>query len=167
MKTTQESSANTQMVYERLKKAEIAEVITYVDFEKCIGQPLKRGMLTWARKTALRENQMVFGTVWKVGLQRLDDLQIIMNAGASFKHIQKASIREKDKISSVAFEKLDIPMKIKHSATAAALAMIHAAASQRTILELEDRAKEREQKLSMMQAIDAFREAESKNSDET
>lgn len=54
----------------------IGQVVTYAELSALIGRDVRKagyGNLTTARAKALQENQMVFGTVQNVGLQRLDD----------------------------------------------------------------------------------------------
>jgi hypothetical protein len=157
-----EISVDTVMVYERLIAAKVDEVITYADLAKTIGRQVPYSMLSTARHKAMVEKRIVFATIHKVGIKRLADSDIVTLSTASFRSIQNTTRRERSRLSSVEFDTLPRELKVKHSATAAALAMIHEVASKKQLKVLEDKTDSADglRRLSMMQALDAIRTAE-------
>lgn len=154
-----EISADTILIYEKLTKTAIGETITYQDLAQVIRRTPNAGMIRTARKKAQSEDRIVFGTIRGVGIRRLAGNEVVTNSAATFSHIQRTAKREKARLSSVEFESLSKELKIKHSASAAALAVIHEIAAPKQIRALESKSSEL-QKLSMIQTIDAIRESE-------
>lgn len=155
-----EISADTVMIYEKLITADVGQEITYKELDRVIGREVPYSMLATARHKALVENRIVFATVRKIGLKRLDDQEIVRNSTACFRAIQNTAKRERSRLSSVEFESLPKEMKVKHSATAAALAMINEIASPKKLKVLEGKTSDGMRRLSMMQTLDAIRESE-------
>jgi len=155
-----EISVDTVIIYEHLTMMKPGEIVTYSDLAKYIGRSVPSSMLVTARKKALSDNHMVFGTIRLVGLKLLSDIEIVKNAPATFRTIQNATRREAKRLAAVVFETLGNPEKIKHSASSAALAVINRLATPKQVEVLELKAADGMRKLSMMQALDAIREAE-------
>lgn len=155
-----EISADTVMIYERLVAAKTGEEITKAELDGVIGRRVPSSMLTTARRKALSDNQIVFGTIRGVGIRRMDDSEVVNSSAASFHSIQRATRREARRLSAIRFEGLPDNMKVKHSAAAAALAMINKIAAPQQVKVLESKAADGMRKLSMIQAIDAIRESE-------
>ena len=156
----QEISADTLFIYERLQKTQIGEEVTYDELSKLIGRKVAPGMLVTARKKAMNDDQIVFGTIRNKGLKRLADSEVVSTAKATFLGIQRTTKRERRRLSSVKYEMLSKGEQGRHNGYAAALAMINEAAAPKQLAALEDTAVKNAQKLSMIQTIDAFREAE-------
>lgn len=153
-----EISVDTRMIIAKLQECKIGEIITYEDLDKTIGRKTPPGILNTARKRVLSDNQIVFGTIRKVGFKRLSDSEIVDNSASTFNSIQRATKRERKKLISVDFENLSSSSKIKHSATAATLAVINEIAKPKEQLKLESKiSTNANQKLSMIQALEAFK----------
>jgi len=160
----QELSADTILLYNKLITIETDKEITYEELSKVIKRDIRHNgnivLLNTARKKAMKDDNIVFGTIRNRGLKRLSDTEIVDNSSASFLSIQRATKRESRKLIAVDFQTLPQDKKIKHSASAAALAVIHEMAAPKQIKVIENKIKDSNAKLSMIQTIDAIREAE-------
>jgi len=155
-----EISVDTMKIIDFLSVCAINEEITYKQLAQCINRAsIPNGMLTTARKRLLADKKMVFGTIRKVGLIRLSDAAIVENSGATFYKIQRSTKREAKKLNVVDFETLPTTMKLKHSANCAVLAIMYDLSSPKKQLAIASKIANENQKLSMVQAIDSYREA--------
>lgn len=88
-------SLETKIVFDRIVKLETNELVTYEELERITGKEIRqlRGALGTARRRARREHRMVFGTVRKEGLRRLDDDGIVDRSLSTLSRLGKV-VRE-------------------------------------------------------------------------
>ena len=101
--TIAETSIDAKLVYELLKRANVGETITYDQMSDAIGRDIRRhfGALMTARRMAIRNDRMVFGTVRTVGIKRLSDIETVDSAERTFSHIRRTVRREAQRQSTV------------------------------------------------------------------
>ena len=95
-RTIPELSIDSKMLYDRLIKAEVGAVIPYRELTEVISRDVQgpaRGNMNTARHRALRHNGMVFEAVWKVGLKRLNDTEVVAVGEASLGRIRRVARR--------------------------------------------------------------------------
>lgn len=113
-------SFDTQQLYERLLKNEgnFASVIPYAEFSAIIGRDVQgdaRGCLTSARRMALREKRLYFGTMAREGVKLLTDVERVAQTEAIIKHIGRSSRKGIRTAASVTdYEAMPQDMKTKH-----------------------------------------------------
>lgn len=121
-------SLDTQMLYERLEKAQIGDLINYEELSAIIGSDVQikgRGSLQSARKMAMRDKGMVFESVRDIGIKRLADAEIVRSGQAYISRIRRHARRGMRVLVSVQnFEALPNDLKIRHNATASMLGAV-------------------------------------------
>ena len=150
-------SVDTLLVYDRLKKVLIGETITYSEIDQAIGRIHSYGMLYTAKKKLQKEDSIVFSTIRGVGIKRLADADIVNSSSMSFDKIKRATTRERGRLQAVDYNILSQDLKIKHSASAAILAVINNIAKGKQIKAVENKMAESNNRLSMMQTIDVIK----------
>lgn len=137
----QEIGIDTRTIYDRLIAAEIGETIPYADLTKLIGRSVQshaRGPLGSARRMAMRDEHIVFGTVIGVGLKRLADPEIVQTADAFNTKIRRTARRGIKTITSIAdFDALTSEMKVKHNTFASMFGAIAAMSKPASVKRLE------------------------------
>ena len=90
MLTSQKRSIETEMIYDRIRKANINEVITYTELRALINADVQsdaRRYLYTARNWALRDDNMVFGTIRNVGIKRITGDEVIGETDMALRYI--------------------------------------------------------------------------------
>ena len=127
-----EAYPESKMLYERLIKVEPGALITYAELTKVIDadvQGLHRRFLQTARRMAMRENHLVFGTVRNEGLKRLDHDDIPASAKGEVDGIRRKAHRALRTLACSDPEKMSAPAKTDYYISAARLGMLHHASS--------------------------------------
>lgn len=120
-------SYDVQALIELLEKAAVGEVVEYSRIDAVIGDhstPRGAGRIQSARRVLLRDKQMVFAAVERVGLQRLNDSDIIKTGADSVARIRRESIRGAKRLACVKYEELSDAEKRKHDAYASHLGIL-------------------------------------------
>jgi len=73
------TAIDSAVVYERIKRAEVNEVITYEELNLLTGRDVvaHRHILVTARNRALQDDQMIFDCITGHGIKRLSDSAIV------------------------------------------------------------------------------------------
>lgn len=122
--TIQEISSETRKLYEHLKNLKVGEVVTYAALSELVGRDVSKeavGSLATARRMCQREHHIVYGAVRGIGLQRLDDKQIVNSADNEIAKIQRTAARGVKKLACVDYANLAVDDKSNFNAKAAAL----------------------------------------------
>ena len=161
-KVIQALSLDSKMIYDRLKKTDIGDVIPYAELSTLIGRSAQnggRGSIQTARRKSLREDYMVFGVLRNVGLKRLSDIEIVATGEDTVRKIRRTSAKGFRVITAVReFDKLPNEKKVLHNAYASALGAISMATSGARMKRLEARVAEAKASLSLAGTLDAFRD---------
>lgn len=135
----QQMSIDAKIIRDALAKLEIGQTMTYEEINALIGRDIRnhRSALDTARK-ALMADCKVFGTVAKVGLQRLDDTQKIKVAATSLGRIRRIARKASRTLAAVErFNDLPNDIKIQHNATMSICGAIQQAAQNSSMQRVE------------------------------
>lgn len=160
MKPQITASIDTQMIYERLEKSAIGELVEYQELSALIGTDVQskgRGYMETARRMAMRDKGMVFEPVRNVGLKRLADTEIVRSGQAYISKIRRHARRGMRVLVSVQdFNSLPNDLKVRHNATASmlgAVAQFSGGAAQKRI---EGAVEQAGQKISYAKTLELF-----------
>ena len=153
-------SIDTQMLVDVLTKATIGETVTYEKLSEAISQDVRRargyGFMTSARRITERDHGMVFEAVPNVGLLRLDDVGIVGNVERGVKRVHRATRRGLNRLSRVAYDKLESPDRIRFNTTASHLGVLHEVTSASSRKKIAKAAEKADDKLPMAKTIEAI-----------
>lgn len=131
---TFEASVETLKVVEHLAQMCVSDTVTYKELDIIAGIDVREsGRLHSARNIIQRESQMVFGVIRGVGLQRLDDSQIVHTADDRRNRIRRAAHRGRKTLSCADFKKLSKEDRIKHTVSSMLLHQLQKMAAAPTI----------------------------------
>jgi len=141
-KTIGEMSVDARLLLQELTKASIGQTVTYEQLQEVIGRDVRRGggyaALAAARRAALRE-RIVFGTISKVGIKRLDDAEITRTVSGSVHKISRR-VRSTIRLQDCAnYEKLSKQQQASYNTNLSQLSVIGHIASAPTTKKLESK----------------------------
>lgn len=122
-----EPSADRSILVLMFEKASMGDVITYVAMSKELGRDVRTfafGALRSAKHYVQRENRIVFATIAKVGIQRIDDCEIVTSMESDRRKMAKASTRSLSKLGCADYNKLTPEKKREHTTAAAQVGAI-------------------------------------------
>jgi predicted AAA+ superfamily ATPase len=111
-------SLDTRLLYDRIKQAEVGELVTYEELSTIIGRDVRengRASLLSARRVAKRDDRIVFGVIQTQGIIRLDDNEIVDTADAVLKTIGKRERNAAQTIAASNYESLDPEHRVRHN----------------------------------------------------
>lgn len=159
-KTIPHASVDTQLLYERLKRAEIGEFIPYQELTATIDRDVQsdgRGYLNTARGMTLRHDRMVFECVSNQGLRRMNDTEIVEGGTSILQRIRRASRRGAMKLASVKnFDALPNNKKIRHNALLSALGAITHFGRESNVKQIEAKVEAAQSKLPLARTLEIF-----------
>ena len=157
---TFEISIDTRMIYDRLKKSRVGDVVTYEELTKLVGRDVTdgaHGNLYSARRRLLREDQIVFDTVRKIGLQRLGDTEIVEASEADLARIRRAAKRAGRKLTCVQnFAGLQETHQTKHNAAMSLFAAVATITKQSQVRKIEAKIGKTEAVLPLAKTLAMF-----------
>lgn len=160
-KAIPELSIEARLLTERLKKAEVGEVIPYSELSEVAGRTIQgaaRSSLYTAMKRCLNSEGYVFGTVRGVGVKRLSDKEIIGIGDKALPHIRRTAKRAARKMSMVEnYEGLEHEDKVRHNAMISALGMMAHVANEKQIKKLEDKVHTAQGALPIGRTLEVFK----------
>lgn len=116
-------SLDAQLLYERLVKAAVGELITYEELSAIVGRDVRNdcySALGTARDIA-KGDRIVFDCVTNEGLKRLDDAQTV-SAGAEYiSRAKNAAKRGARIVAASRYENLGPADRVKHNTTLSVL----------------------------------------------
>ena len=145
-------SVDTQMIYDRLAKAEVGERITYAELTRLIGNDVQdggRSNLESARSKLMRDDRLVFGVIFNEGVVRLNDEEIVDTARVGYSRIRSAARRNARRATCVDFESLPNEKKIEQNAALSLFGTICGILRPARIKLLEGKVAETNTKLAM------------------
>lgn len=153
-------SVDTRVVYDRLKKAELGETITYADLGALLGREIDGGdPIMQSALRSVENDGLVFGNVRSVGYQRLNDTEIVKSTEQDRLALRRKARRVVEKLSHVAdFEALPNDLKVKHNAAVSGFGAIAAILSPAKMKALEGRIEVAQAKLPLAKTLAAFNE---------
>jgi len=161
-KTIQQLSVDAQIIYERLKKATVGELITYAELSELIKQNIQqeaRKRLDTARKKALREDDMVFATVIGQGVKRISDEENALTTGPStIKRIRREASRGLKRLAAVKnFDSMSHEAQIRHNMAVCVMGAFRQASHKSRINKIENELHQKNEKLAISKTLEFFK----------
>lgn len=160
MKPQITASIDAQMIYERLEKATVGEIVGYEELTALIGTDVQlkgRGYMETARRMAMRDKGMVFGPVRGVGLKRLADTEIVRSGQAYISKIRRHARRGMKVLVSVQdFAALPNDLKVRHNATASMLGAVAQFSGSTAQKRIEGAVEQAGNKISYAKTLELF-----------
>lgn len=158
-KSIQEMSIDTRLILQRLEKARVDETITYAELDGLIGRDVRKvaaHCLQSALRAAMRR-EIVFGTVWGVGLKRLGDGELAGVGEVARQKIRRTAKRAIKKMLLVQdFDSLSNEEKVRHNASLSMLGAVAHIASTGQAKTLERRVSSTMGALPLQRTLEAF-----------
>lgn len=139
MRSIPELSVDAQVLERSLNKADVGATVTYEALSALIGRNVQtsaRHLLQTATRRLERDGK-VFAAVFGVGVKRLDDAGVIGTGEAAIRSIGRKATRSAKKLSTVEYDVLSEPLKLKHNAMISALGVLRHMSRSRTLDKLE------------------------------
>lgn len=153
-------SVDTRVIFDRLLKSNVGDVIGYEELTKLIGRDVQgkaRSCLLSARKRAEREHRIVFGCVFKIGVKRLADTEIVDSGEAILKRARRGVQKGYQRLTNtVDFEKLPESHQVKMSTYASLFNAVATISLPKTMAKIEERVKQTHKALPLAQTLRAF-----------
>lgn len=150
-------SVDTQLIVDRLEKANVGDRITYQEMGKIIQRDVQneaRCILDSARRILMNQKRVVFETVRMEGIKRLADNELVHTGENTRTQIRRITRRGLKKLACVQnFDGLTNVEKIKHNTEASVLGMLHQMSKPKTAARIESRVAEKDNKVSMKEAL--------------
>lgn len=160
-KTIPDISIDAKVLHDRLKQAQVGEVLTWVDLSKLIGRDVRRhayGALNTARKRAQNDDLCVFGTVFKVGLKRLSDTEVVDTGQQVVDKVRRTTRRGVKRLTSVTdFSAMPNESKIKHNAYVSMLGALCDVSTTRRLHQVEKEVATANAAISMVKTLEIFK----------
>lgn len=161
-KSIGEISVDARLLYERLKKASVGDLVTYQELGAIISRNVQSesySVLQTARRRCLNEDMIVFGTVENEGLKRLSPAEIASSGEYYVRHARR-TVRKGIKILSALkteeFDSLSNEDKIRHNADRSALGLFDQMMRPATIKKIEAQVSEEKTALSLAKCLSAL-----------
>ena len=152
-------SVDTQLVIDRLMKAQVGEVVTYADLSAILGRNIQyasRGCLTTACKRLQADHAIVFGTVRSVGVKRLNDSEKVAAGLSSIPKIRSQARNGAKRIVCAQYDALSKEDKVKHNTGLSFLGVMGEMTKPKIQLALAERVKEAQDKLPLQRTLEFF-----------
>lgn len=160
-KGIKEINLESKLLFNRLKDANIGDVITYEELSEIIGvdvQGAGRNYLNTARYMCEREKDKTFGTVINYGIKCLNDSEVVETAVYAVGHIKRTSKKYIKKLKCVNdFGKLSNDDKIRFNAYASTLGVMASITRSANIKKIEAKVQETQERLPYAKALEAFK----------
>ena len=161
-KSIPELSVDSGLLYERLKKTEKGETVSYSDLSGIIDRDVQkegRGYLDTARKMALRLNGLVFEAVRNVGIKCLTDEENASTTGShAFCRIRRVTSTAVKKLTALDdFDKLSNSAKIQHNTSLSMLGAMSQAIRPNKIKKIEAEVAKVNERLALNKTIEMFK----------
>jgi hypothetical protein len=154
-----EMSSSTRLLRQRLREVPIGETVSYADLGIAAGHPVDGGTpsLRYALRSLVRDDQMVFGVVRKVGFQRLTDEQIVSASDADTAGLRRKAKRAAVKITAVQnYAAMTPKSQLAHTTRLSIFTAVASMASDQGIKRVETVAKGRASELPISETLRAF-----------
>lgn len=165
MKPQITASIDAQMIYERLEKTTVGEIVGYDELTALIGSDVQlkgRGYMETARRMAMRDKGMVFGPIRGIGLKRLADTEIVRSGQSYISKIRRHARRGMKVLVSVQdFDALPNDLKVRHNATASMLGAVAQFSGSTAQKRIEGAVEQAGNKISYARTLELFAVAKS------
>ncbi len=155
----QELSIDTTLLYDRLRKMEVGEIVNYDELSKIIHRDVRscRGLLATARRKALRDDEIVIDCVHGEGVKRLDDVGVVETLSTALRAIRKKSRKATNRVVGIKnYDQLSGAVKIQHNTYLSLLGAISSFSQASNQKKLESKISQSQSKLSLQETINLF-----------
>lgn len=168
-KSIQELSIDSRVLYDRLISVQEQGFVSYKELSEIVGRNVQKeayGNLSTAKKMAMREDRMIFGSIMNEGLKRLNDVETINTGEGVLGKIRRASKKGIRTVSCIAdYNSLPNESKIKHNATLSALGVLNAITRPNKMKQLEAKVEIAQKTLPVAKTLLAFMNNDKKDDD--
>lgn len=154
----------SQIVLDRLLKAEQGEIVTYAELSELIGvnaQEEGYRYVAAARRKALNDRSAVFEAVSGLGIKRLHGEEVVDHASSTIVRMRRAAQRGMKKLTSLSedeYANLPNEHKIKHNTVASMLGALTVFTSKPAALRVEAAVSRAHASLPLQRTLEAFSE---------
>lgn len=162
-------SQDSRLLIMTLKAAGIGDIITDRQLEDAIGKSLRDapGPLQTAFKRLMRDENMVFGRIRKVGYQRLADSQIVASGASDAERIRRQANRSVERQMKVDFDRLTTADKTQFTTQVSVMGSIAMMTKPKSLARVADAAsKAGRPELPISETLRMFANKEKPNADE-
>lgn len=156
---TFQASADSRLIYQRMKKTAIGETILTTDIEEAVSRPVGRirGAIQTARRRLLKDDGMVFASIPGIGYMRCTDENIIDNSVADTNAIRRRAGRAAEKLSKVSdYAALTPAKQLEHTTRLSVLGAIASMTREPAIERVRQAAQGRASELPLAETVRAF-----------
>jgi len=158
-KTLFEMSIDTRMLYDRLKKAAVGEVVSFAQMTDTLGRQVEGANSNL--QSALRRLEgegIAFANVRGVGYQRMNDVEVVNTAEHAREGIRRKAKRAVKRLTCVQeFDKLPNELKVKHNAALSGFGAIASIMSPGRVKALEEQVMKAGAQLPLAKTLEAFK----------
>lgn len=149
---------DARLIFQSITKASVGQQFTYAELSAITSSTVtsSSGCLRTAMLRALRDKSMVFGCIYKVGIKRLADTEIVDEGTAHTDRIRRATRRSIERLTKVNFETLPREKQAQHSARLSIMATIGHMTKQSQFQKLEDAAAKAGRELPIAATLAMF-----------
>lgn len=122
-----QTSIETRLLYDRLRKLEVEEVVTYEELSEVIGLDIQKeawAALSSARRMILRDDNIVCDPVRGFGIKRLSDKEANATGSHTLLRVRRMTDRGVKKVLAADYDNLDDEDKTRRNATLSAFAVV-------------------------------------------
>jgi hypothetical protein len=159
-KTNAENQRHIDLIFERLRKAAIGDLVTYANLNDLIGGDVTkrdRYKLDHARRIIKGSDQYDFDVVRRVGLKRLNDSEIIGTTAVSRKKIHRAVRRANKRLEPIDVNGLSNEDLIRYSAEVSLTGVLITMTDPRRMKTIRARVTLKNGKLDLQETLKLFR----------
>lgn len=158
-KTLFEMSIDTRMLYDRLKKAVIGEVISFTQMGEILGRTVAGDCGNVQSALHRLEGEgIAFANVRGEGYQRMNDIEVVNSAEHAREGIRRKAKRAVKRLTCVQeFDKLPNELKVKHNAALSGFGAIASIMSPGRVKTLEEHVARAGAQLPLAKTLEAFK----------
>ncbi len=133
------ASADAKKLAGLMVKVSVGATLTYEDMSEALGRDVlqDRSIIATARAIVQRENQFVFDTVYKVGIKRLNDVEIVSLGDQALSKVRRISRKTSQKITCVAYDAMPREAQVRHNTALSMFGVLVELASSKSFTKLE------------------------------
>lgn len=153
-------SLDAVLLYERLKKLAVGDVITYDELDAVVSRDVRTEayhQLVTARKKALSVDLMCFAPVRGIGIKRLSDVEIVATGESFTRRVRRTSGKALRTLASVAdYAALGTNEKNRYNVSVTIHGALLHSLKPAAMKRIEEKVSEANAQLAIAQALQAF-----------
>lgn len=153
-------SADVRAVYDRLSRAAVGDTVTYKELGELVRRDVQdkdRHVLASALRKCLNDG-IAFGTIMRVGVKRLGDVEIVKDAEGGISRIRHVARKYAKRAMCVAdFDKMPKEAKTRHNALVSVYGAIAHLSTEKVAKKIEGKVTTSKQALALADTLEAFK----------